>query len=487
MSLLDAYKKHSPANDSLMAELARLPHSEPEETPGRDWSLLREALRLDETHGALLVSTIRDRRFGATEKDPSWRRIANLSAQGHSVYFGLSKVPGDWAPSKETGFRGTAKTCQPRDFIGVDFDLNYGVHSAGGISLDDAMKAIARFPARPVAVVSSGGGLHVYYRFEKALDAVELLRVGDRVNGFFGQATDPGPWDAKPTIDLARILRIPGTLNRKGDESMWVRLIHVDADAAPLTEAMIEPMPTLAAVKRAHERGTAAPRPARDIPKVRRTFNGTPPWEAFNRVFNEDEDLFADFIERLGGHVAGRQACMPGYADWEDPNSQYSGSIYEGDEDLVVTIHSPSVADFWACGSSRQTFAAFDLLAATFDGDRSATARYVKRVVLDDVEGWLRGFRWEPGDPAPTGETPTRRSAPIIAPPTPPAKPVTPALGVVKAPEPVQPAPTARVLRPVPTPEPTETDRAGQSCDDCGIPFSRTVSGAWLCDVCEDF
>lgn len=411
-----------PTSDALSETLLRLPFSEPEPTPGEEWARLREVLRLDEAPGKLLVSTIRDKKFGATVADPSWDQIADLTLRGNCVYFGLSTVPADWRPSKATGFRGREDTCLPRSFIGVDFDLNFGVHkrteSGAGIGLETAVAAIAAFPARPVAVVFSGGGLHAYYRLAGRADATALRWVGDRVNGWFLRVTNPPrveDWDSAPTIDLARILRVPGTLNRKaGGDGVWVRLMHTDAEAAPITREMAASWPTFAEVKKAREPRRAV-QPLRSVPRLPRQHDGVPPWEALTAAF-ADDDAFAALLERLGAEVSGTSVCMPGDPAWEEPNSEFHGSIWTGESGVpVVTIHGSGTRCYWADGSDRATFDAFDLLVRVFSGDRRAAARYVNAHVVSDPEAWLETFTWKPGDPAPGAKTRGRGTEPAAA------------------------------------------------------------------------
>lgn len=408
--------------------------------------------------------------------------------------------------------RGDKNSCLSRRFIGVDFDLDFGVHAAGGIRLEDAIRAIERFPTRPAAVVSSGGGLHVYYLLEGKADKAAIEWVGDRVNGFFARAICPANtdlWDTKPTVDIARILRIPGTFNRKeqfrsGAAPVPVRLVHTDESAAPLTRMMAEVMPTFAEVKRA---ALGTPRPRRDVPTVVRVHGGTPPWEAFNVYFNTEHAL-GDLIERLGGSVSGGHAFLPGDPGWEEPNTAFSGRITQGEQDMLVTIFEPSVANFWSNGQDRPRFSAFDLLAHTFGGDRSATARYVKRVVLDDIGEWLAGFSWAPGDTAPADAGRPRASKSVVVTDdfgscvAPPADDpddfevyAVPALGDSAAGEVAEPPAFGVESEPaiyVPLPPVFESnapvpDRTDGICPYCDVPLTRTATDAWLCDVCEDF
>jgi hypothetical protein len=87
-------------------------------------------------------------------------------------------------------------------------------------SVPDAAAALAKFLVdtslpKPSAIVTSGGGLHVYWVLDRALTKDEwqplayALAEATKVHGL--------KCDTGCTIDSARILRVPGTLNRKLD------------------------------------------------------------------------------------------------------------------------------------------------------------------------------------------------------------------------------------------------------------------------------
>jgi hypothetical protein len=68
---------------------------------------------------------------------------------------------------------------------------------------------------RPNVIVKTGGGFHVYWTFERALTIPEWQPLS---NALAAAAKAHGlKCDTGCTVDAARILRIPGTFNRKLD------------------------------------------------------------------------------------------------------------------------------------------------------------------------------------------------------------------------------------------------------------------------------
>jgi hypothetical protein len=94
-------------------------------------------------------------------------------------------------------------------------------------SIPEAATALAKFLKdvdlpKPTAIVTSGGGLHVYFVLDRALTIAEwqplayALAEATKVHGL--------KCDTGCTIDAARVLRVPGTYNRKLDTPRPVAL-----------------------------------------------------------------------------------------------------------------------------------------------------------------------------------------------------------------------------------------------------------------------
>src|SRR5262245_38525385 len=85
--------------------------------------------------------------------------------------------------------------------------------------LPAARAAFGSLPIRPTLTVCSGSGLHGWWCFREAIpiateaDRVEASRLVRRWQGYLRQRLAPYALDA--THDLARVLRVPGTVNTK--------------------------------------------------------------------------------------------------------------------------------------------------------------------------------------------------------------------------------------------------------------------------------
>jgi hypothetical protein len=119
-------------------------------------------------------------------------------------------------------------------------------------SISDAATALAKFITtvdlpKPSVIVTSGGGLHVYFVLDRALTKAEwqplayALAEATKVHGL--------KCDTGCTIDAARVLRIPGTFNNKLDTPRPVGLAggrtcgsysvdHLDRVLAPFKVAI---------------------------------------------------------------------------------------------------------------------------------------------------------------------------------------------------------------------------------------------------------
>ena len=96
-------------------------------------------------------------------------------------------------------------------------------------TIDEAWSAFRAFQTKvglpdPSAVVNSGGGLHIYWISDTAL-APDVWKP--YASGLKSAMLNQGfKCDAGLTTDIARILRVPGTLNHKYKPARLVELLH---------------------------------------------------------------------------------------------------------------------------------------------------------------------------------------------------------------------------------------------------------------------
>lgn len=75
---------------------------------------------------------------------------------------------------------------------------------------DEVRKLLREFPIKPSVVVKSGGGVHVYWLLKESAEGDDLWRV-KAINGALHGLLKCD----RQSVDLARVLRIPDTLNTK--------------------------------------------------------------------------------------------------------------------------------------------------------------------------------------------------------------------------------------------------------------------------------
>lgn len=135
------------------------------------------------------------------------------------VYFGV----GLQDPKRKAG-RGKASDVE--GLVGLWADVDYGAEGhkkPHAPTLEDAIALVDSMPASPTILVHSGHGLHAYWLFDEPL----LFRNGqdDREAGAvlvaawqetLRKKSKEKGWELDATHDLSRVLRVPGTVNRKG-------------------------------------------------------------------------------------------------------------------------------------------------------------------------------------------------------------------------------------------------------------------------------
>jgi hypothetical protein len=182
---------------------------------------------------------------------PAAVQAAKAGAAGHDVYFGCSlqnpkaalasahsraSAEGKPKPSLAST-RGVATTACAIPGLWADIDLAGDGHKNKNYppDLDEALKALrVAIPIEPSLIVSTGGGVHVWWLLKEAWafeGEPDRLRAQDIVRGFQEsirlQFAEHG-WKLDSTHDLSRVLRVPGTFNRKKDygEPRECTIIH---------------------------------------------------------------------------------------------------------------------------------------------------------------------------------------------------------------------------------------------------------------------
>jgi hypothetical protein len=142
----------------------------------------------------------------------------NTTAQFKDVWFctSLQSTFGHNTKGKPKAIRLAANALKQKS-IWIDCDVKAGdpKHYA---TEEDALKAILLFAKTvglptPSAIVRSGGGLHIYWISKEALSPAEWLPYASGLKQLL--LANNVLCDSALTTDIARLLRVPGTLNHK--------------------------------------------------------------------------------------------------------------------------------------------------------------------------------------------------------------------------------------------------------------------------------
>ena len=185
--------------------------------------------------GHLVLWTLPDRKtlwIDPADLQNAASRGASLAAS-HDVYFAtclqnkkaavdLARKP--WRPKGLQGYsefytRGTAETAIALSAIWCDLDTRDGKHTGESSrpTKEHTLEVVASLPLKPSARVATGGGFHLYWFLREPFplgSKADRKRARAYVEGWQALIREQiKPFELDNTSDLARILRLPGTLN----------------------------------------------------------------------------------------------------------------------------------------------------------------------------------------------------------------------------------------------------------------------------------
>ena len=177
--------------------------------PGGQWLTL---FSLDRTTGRPMTKWHRVDSIDAMVQD------AHALGESACVWFGI-------ATRKEclqVG-RGGTEDCALIPALWVDIDVQGRNHKSTTLppTMDAARELLADFSEAPSFVVETGGGLQPYWLLDAPMtigpDLIELL---DWWRQTWQDFSAERGWTIDNTWDVARILRLPGTFNRKNEPKL---------------------------------------------------------------------------------------------------------------------------------------------------------------------------------------------------------------------------------------------------------------------------
>jgi hypothetical protein len=184
----------------------------------------------------ILIWTKKQLSINENEKTSIWFRRTDDAASAaasildRDVYFGVGTSPRDFGPKK----RCLAGDISTIFGVWIDIDIADGIHKKANLpaSIAEATALLSECDLTPTFVVHSGGGLQAYWLFQKPIfitdDGVREVAksIAMRWNIYFKNLAAPHKWDIDSVMDLARVMRLPGTNNMKTGEPRPVQILE---------------------------------------------------------------------------------------------------------------------------------------------------------------------------------------------------------------------------------------------------------------------
>lgn len=158
----------------------------------------------------------------------SWTGVAGYAGQGAAdVYTGVAlthaKAPSGSQRPRATDARAIAG-------LWLDIDINGGPEDKTGAASDQAAAlTLARAVQEPTVIIDSGYGLHCWYLFDSGpwifRDHADQQLAARAASGWVALHRTHADFHLDSVGDLARLMRLPGTVNAKGGRTAPVDVI----------------------------------------------------------------------------------------------------------------------------------------------------------------------------------------------------------------------------------------------------------------------
>lgn len=144
--------------------------------------------------------------------------------------------------------RGTAAECEQITALWVDIDCAGPTHANPDLPPDRAAarQLLDDYPHPPTAIIDTGGGIQAWWLLQEPLDREQALTHLTRWGATWAKNAGQHDWHIDNVFDLARVMRLPATWNRK-DGATPVTVTHWHPDRRytidELDQWLIDPPP----------------------------------------------------------------------------------------------------------------------------------------------------------------------------------------------------------------------------------------------------
>ena len=207
-------------------------------------------------------------------------RAVELRA-GHNVYVGVGLRP---AAGLAPGKRGGADDVTALAGVWADVDIAGDGHAKKAYPPDEAaaVELLDKLPLAPTMIVHSGGGLHAWWAFREPWvfdgpgERAKAKALAKGWQDVIRRHAAAKGWAVDSTHDIARVLRVPGTWNRKTDPPRPV--VIRSTPGTTYDPGDFEPFV-----------GDAEALPAAaEAGPLRLDANAQPPWPKLHKLFSDD-------------------------------------------------------------------------------------------------------------------------------------------------------------------------------------------------------
>lgn len=198
----------------------------------------------------VLIWTMPDKNSNYYINIPRASSIAKMVEAKKSVYFGL----GVSSVHKTNRQRFLAKEIEGIPGLWLDLDFGDTGHKKAKLppTLTDAVELVKAMPLEPSYIVMSGHGVHAYWLFDQFLAFDESFtneqahELSHRWSLKCKEIAAERKWEVDSVFDLARVLRVPGTVNWKDTENpIDVSVIHRSDARYTIKSFDIESLPSI--------------------------------------------------------------------------------------------------------------------------------------------------------------------------------------------------------------------------------------------------